>query len=554
MTLYAKTLIALLILIACAIRLFAWLKKFYYFQKFLVILILILNAALVLWAYKLFLHYSIKLFAKNVNNSIFCFSEDREFFLKDVSTLLDFHNGIKSLAVLTLSFFVSAYLVLYKSSTKDECKYIFIFYTYVVLLVFAINAANIIFFFFWYKMLNITFHFLTKTWLKEGKGLKVPRFKYRIIWLSELCLFLLLTFLFYTFNIYNLNKLDCSKIYSCAGNTKYTVFNFTYSLVDLCLLAAIFIIFLRVVQYTIFVQLFKKVGGPVYFSALFSTSLLTLIDLVLMKRFCFLVELAIYGQTILMITAVSFILLVFLVTFKKWNFNTIYAYTLVSSVGYLIYFLAFCVSSESSYHELTVLIIIYLFISFLLALFINIVSLKGPTVNNFFKLSVLFSVYIFLSIISIAAIILCLLINYLVSYNILIGYLALKNYSYSNISTFFSVLDIFKTLTLLVFFKLIFFVFFKIKDNFKRLSLVKKNFIYSYLLKKDISSKKLGRKSISISISIFLFLFIFATYWTFVLYATSATTLFADSIIFLFFKRNFSTIKRVVLFIYNLFK
>jgi hypothetical protein len=148
----------------------------------------------------------------------------------------------------------------------------------------------------------------------------------------------------------------------------------------------------------------------------------------------------------------------------------------------------------------------------LLALFINIVSLKGPTVNNFFKLGRLLSVYISLSIISIAAIILCLLINYLISYNIFIGYLALDGYPYSNVITFFSLLSIFRAITLLALLKLISFVFFKIKDNFKRLSLAKKNFIYSYLLKKDISFKEINPKNIYTCIYIFFFLFFFATY------------------------------------------
>jgi hypothetical protein len=73
-------------------------------------------------------------------------------------------------------------------------------------------------------------------------------------------------------------------------------------------------------------------------------------------------------------------------------------------------------------------------------------------------------------------------------------------------------LGIFRAIALLAFCKLISFTFFKIKDDFKQLSLAEKNFIYSYLLKKDISSKEIGYKNISVYTFIFLFIFIFATY------------------------------------------
>jgi hypothetical protein len=128
---------------------------------------------------------------------------------------------------------------------------------------------------------------------------------------------MLLAFLLIIFNICNFNKTDYSRIYSRAGNPSYHIFNFSYTLVDILALAVVLIICLRVVQYTVFIQLFKKVGGPLYFSALFCSSLLTLIDLVLIYKLIFLMELAGNGRMLLTVIAVFFILVECLAIFKS---------------------------------------------------------------------------------------------------------------------------------------------------------------------------------------------------------------------------------------------
>jgi hypothetical protein len=144
--------------------------------------------------------------------------------------------------------------------------------------------------------------------------------------------------------------------------------------------------------------------------------------------------------------------------------------------------------------------------------------------------------------------------NYLVWYYILNHYLVFNKEPCDYIDALLLLLNIFKVVAALGFLKLIFLVFFKAKEDFKQLSPAEKNSVYSYLLKKEISFKKIGYKNIFIYTFISILFFFFVAYWVFILYGTSSADLLESSFIFIFLKRNSKHIAIFLTLIYSLFK